>query len=63
MRTWLTEFWEENKSETKLTANVLKQEPNTQTVKKNTDFNGTTQNHAMGVGGGGEANPFLKATN
>ena len=44
-------LWREKKSETKLTANILKQEPNTQTVKKNTDLNGTTQNHAIGGGG------------
>ena len=55
----LGQFWEENKSETKLTANVLKQEQNTQTVKKNTDFNGTTHNHAIGGGGGGQT-PFSK---
>ena len=35
---------ENNKFETKLSASFLKQDPNTQTVKNNVEFNITTQN-------------------
>jgi len=42
------ELFHQAKTETKLTASVLKQDPNTQRVKKNANFNGTTQNmHAF----------------
>ena len=34
-----TERFPRNKTQTKLTANVLKQAPNTRKVKKNSDFN------------------------
>ena len=39
-----TERFPRKKPQTKLTANVLKQERNTHKVKKKADFEGTTQN-------------------